>query len=166
MTAQCLTRGRQGITIQSPHFITVGRRRALTEEQTQRRHSNRRKNVGTSPTFNGWWDTRTRRRYLSTCIFSLSDYNRLGPESASYRQPDTLSTLSDSANESAHQQCELMTHQRDSCTIYTTTDASIIEQRTPPTECPACDSPNTTIEGDIWHCGHCGASGLLGGERA
>lgn len=161
-----MTRVRHSTTPQSPHFILVRIRTPPTEDRTQRRRSTRRKNAGRSPTFNGWWDTRNRRRYSCTCIFSLSDYNRLGPESVSYRQPDILRSLSDSEDESAHQPCELMTQQQDSWKIHTIAEESTTDQRTAPTECPACDSPNTTAEDDLWHCGHCGASGLVGGDRA
>jgi hypothetical protein len=162
---RCLTLVRQPIATLSPDFITLRGGRPLTEDRTQRRRSTRRKNAEGSPTFNGWWDTRFRRRYSCTCIFSLSDYNRLGPESLRSRQPDTLSTLSDSENESAHQQCELMTHQRDSCTIYTTTD-ELTTNNAGPAECPACDHTGITVENDLWRCTLCNASGLLGGERA
>jgi hypothetical protein len=154
MTAQCLTRGRHPPP-QSLHFITVGRRRALTEEQTQRRHSTRRKNAASSPTFNGCPTTRTRRRYLTTCIFSLSDYNRLGPRSRGSRtDPTVLWSLSGSENELTPQQCELMTIHRDSCTIYPTTDALTTEQRTTPTECRraiARRSLSRTVSG-VAHC--------------
>jgi hypothetical protein len=166
MTATSQTSGIRSTTPQSPHFITVGRRRPQTEAKRQRRLSNRRKNVRSSPTFNGWWDTRTRRRYSRTCIFSLSDYNRLGPASHSSRYPIVLWSVSGSGNESTPQPCELMTIHRDSCSTYTTTDASTTNHNTAPAECPACDCPEITIENDLWRCTLCNASGLLGGERA
>jgi hypothetical protein len=80
--------------------------------------------------------------------------------------PTVLWSLSGSENELTPQQCELMTIHRDNCTIYPTTDASTTEQRTSPTECPACDHTGITVENDLWRCTLCNASGLIRGERA
>jgi ribosomal protein L37AE/L43A len=49
---------------------------------------------------------------------------------------------------------------------YRQTDESTTNDTAAPTECPACDWPEITVENDLWHCGHCGASGLIGGESA
>jgi ribosomal protein S27AE len=163
MTTQCLTYGRQRIPPQSPHFITLRRGRAVTEEQ-HKDASQRQETTEVRRSSIGCTNTRNLRRMISTSGFLLCDYNDLGSCSASYRIPLICRTVSSFENKPT-QPCRSMSTHDHNRKNHTTEDVSTTDHRTTPAECPACDSSNTTTEGDIWHCGHCGASGLVGGER-
>ena len=96
------------ITGQSLIFISREREDSITEDQSHRRNSIRGKKTGESPTFNGCPTTRIRRRYLSTCLFSLDRLNRLG-ESCCYGNSSHRAGSSGPENGSAHQ-CGSMIH--------------------------------------------------------
>lgn len=96
-----LTRVRRNGTRQSHCFITEGRGKTATEDQSHRSDSTREKIQERSSTFDGCPTTRTRRRYLSTCIFSLGRLNDLDTQSDSFR---VLSRSGGPVNGSAHSQ--------------------------------------------------------------
>jgi ribosomal protein S27AE len=165
MTVNRQTRGRHRIPPQSPHFITLRRGQAVTEETRHKDASQRQETTRSRRSSNGCANTRNLRRYSDTCGFLLSDYNDLGLDSASYRVPFICRPVSGFENKPT-QPCRQMHHHNQNTRNHTTEDVSTTDHRTTPAECPACDSSNTTTEGDIWYCGHCGASGLVRGDRA
>jgi hypothetical protein len=161
-TVQRQTSGLRSITPQSPHFITLRVGTLPTEAQQHRRLSQRQETAGIRRSSIGCYNTRNLRRMISTCGFLLSDYNRSDSCSVSYRSPTILNPLSGFENKST-QQDELMSQYYHDSKNHTTADESTTNQCQALTECPACDSPRTTVKVDMWHCGRCGASGFLSG---
>jgi hypothetical protein len=156
------THGRH-VTEQSPIVITGGREDDVTEEQNRhdalsvkKLQKNRRSSIGCS-------NTRNLRRCFVTCGFLLRDYNDLGLDSASYRIPVSRRALSGSENESAHPRTSMSNHDRTNGYNHRQTDGSTFNHT--PTECPACDYPEITIDNDLWRCTLYNASGVLGGDH-
>jgi hypothetical protein len=158
------TSGLRSITPQSPHFITLRVGTPLTEDKKHKDATQRQGTTRNRRSSIGCWRTRNLRRYSDTCGFLLSGLNDSGSCSVSYRSLIIPSLLSGFENKST-QPCRHMSHHYQDRKNHTTTDELTTNQCQVPTECPACDSPRTTFEDDMWHCGLCGASGfLLGGD--